>query len=747
MSTPSNPPPTGSEPPLSEQIADIVLKVIKPGGIAAGGVGALWLLFVQSDVPKAIASAVIGVGLSYGAKLLMPVHTGTQRRLVQTGEALDRAIDGLSAQAIAAATGFEHKYLLCQAIEYQALRSEGMVQHQGSFIPLLEEVFVPLDLDLSAGQAGFKAGDLTLEKGSATYQEKTIWDFLAGAKREPTFRQMAILAWGGYGKTTLLKHIAFLYGTQQPPKAAPKLIPVLLILRKYRDLLSQENPPDLPDLITQYHIPRLPEAEGLQPSAYWARDLLLKGNALILLDGFDEVGVDQRPRVAQWMARQMQRYQKSVFILTSRPKAYREQDPASQLALTTSLWVRDFGEDQRKKFVTRWYECQERYANGGRETPDVRKVAAEAAQNLLTQIEAQQALKDLAKNPLLLNMIVTLHRRFPGVELPKRRAELYREICQLLLRDRPSARSLDTVLTQCDSAQEILERVALMMMQNHEERIEHSVLLKNLAQILQDQEENLNAKDFLDQVVQISELLVQQEDEYEFAHLSFQEYLAAACLVRTQQEQILYDHFTEDWWKQTILLYAAQTKNPTRLIREALRRGATDLAYACLQETSRRVDPALQAELQAVTQTVVDARYQALAGYLKAGDWEKADNETYRLMITTVGKEEGQYLDAEDLLNFPCEPLQTIDRLWVEHSAGKFGFSVQKEIYLSCGGIADGKYYGEAYFKFLQAVGWIEDRTGRRGYFPKGVLEDYGDNEIGVMGGEVFFFRTKACNM
>ena len=39
--------------------------------------------------------------------------------------------------------------------------------------------------------------------------------------------------------------------------------------------------------------------------------------------------------------------------------------------------------------------------------------------------------------------------------------------------------------------------------------------------------------------------------------------------------------------------------------------------------------------------------------------------------------------------NFPCQDLGTIDKLWVEYSDGKFGFSVQKKIYQDLGGTKD----------------------------------------------------------
>lgn len=58
------------KPSFSDKAADILLKVIMAGRAAGGTIGAGWSLFKESDVPKAIASAVIGLGISYGANLL-----------------------------------------------------------------------------------------------------------------------------------------------------------------------------------------------------------------------------------------------------------------------------------------------------------------------------------------------------------------------------------------------------------------------------------------------------------------------------------------------------------------------------------------------------------------------------------------------------------------------------------------------------------------------------------------------------
>jgi len=96
--------------------------------------------------------------------------------------------------------------------------------------------------------------------------------------------------------------------------------------------------------------------------------------------------------------------------------------------------------------------------------------------------------------------------------------------------------------------------------------------------------------------------------------------------------------------------------------------------------------------------------YTRLRDFLKAGRWKDADYETYLVMLKVVGRKEGD--GVSELLNFPCTDLRTIDSLWVKYSNGRFGFSVQKKIYLEVGGKPNRKVYAEAWNKFGACVGW-----------------------------------------
>jgi predicted NACHT family NTPase len=216
--------------------------------------------------------------------------------------------------------------------------------------------------------------------------------------------------------------------------------------------------------------------------------------------------------------------------------------------------------------------------------------------------------------------------------------------------------------------------------------------------------EQTDPKKFLQQVEEVSELLVRRERDYEFAHLSFQGYLAAVEIKEKRQEDLLKQNRDKSWWWETIILYGAQLKpvDFRRFILMLLEDGseeAGDLAYNCWREYPRQVDPDLEAY-------ILDVGYNKLEDYLKNQQWQKADRETSRVMLQTMGKEENGYLTlaSNDIENFPCADLRKIDQLWVKYSKGKFGFSVQKKIYQSLGSTKD--YDSKVWETFGDKVGW-----------------------------------------
>jgi hypothetical protein len=62
------------------------------------------------------------------------------------------------------------------------------------------------------------------------------------------------------------------------------------------------------------------------------------------------------------------------------------------------------------------------------------------------------------------------------------------------------------------------------------------------------------------------------------------------------------------------------------------------------------------------------------------------------------------WLEPAALENFPCQVLLNVNQLWMQYSQGRFGFSVQAQIWLSCGHPTS--YLSPDWETFGITVGW-----------------------------------------
>ena len=103
-------------------------------------------------------------------------------------------------------------------------------------------------------------------------------------------------------------------------------------------------------------------------------------------------------------------------------------------------------------------------------------------------------------------------------------------------------------------------------------------------------------------------------------------------------------------------------------------------------------------------------KYTRLRDLLAAGKWKEADQETTRAMLQAA-KWDGKRWSFSISYDIPCEDLRVIDQLWLSASEGKFGFSVQKEIYKSIRGTSGSE---EPWDQFGDRVGWRKGRLWSR---------------------------------
>jgi GUN4-like/NACHT domain len=636
---------------------------------------------------------------------------------------LDRLNEALSWQL----SGFEKQYLRCQANKCRHYEIEG---YYTSYKPRLEDLYVPLEIssnfNLERPERDLMPASLKQRFGRRRFKPEPskdqIWDLLKTLKKGSAFRQTIIIAKGGFGKTTLLRNLTYQYATKPGATCrqyqVPRFIPFLLYLRDpWRKELHKDNASDLPALILQHHIRALPEGGDLKLPPNWVKGLLRRGEALVMLDGFDEVPDSERETVTRWIGHQIAQYPRAIFMVTSRPEGYDAFKACPGAERLATVFVKTFEPQQQQQFLERWYLYREKLARWDQpETPDIRDTAKRSAQQLFRQIQSRDELRKMAENPLMLNMIAEFHLRSPGNDLPRRRSELYKAICRMLIADRPGEKRIIMPLDE-EVSTSILRQIALDMLESNTVRVEKSTLTELTQRFLAAATESPAASigsistEFVDKIIKVSELLVDREksQEYEFSHRSFQDYLAACQLKELKQngEYQVLSSLDKPWWRETILFYA-ELANPTSIIETACKQNtpdAIDVAYRCLQ-TGGNADT-VPAQVQWVLQ---ERRYEPLDALLREGKWKEADYETYRLMIRTVGKEEKQYFSPDDLRYFSCDDLKRIDHLWLKYSEGRFGFSVQKQIWLEVGGkldfAEDIQAAIESFEKFSDRVGW-----------------------------------------
>lgn len=110
-----------------------------------------------------------------------------------------------------------------------------------------------------------------------------------------------------------------------------------------------------------------------------------------------------------------------------------------------------------------------------------------------------------------------------------------------------------------------------------------------------------------------------------------------------------------------------------------------------------------------------------------------------------------------EIQKFPCEDLKTIDQLWVKYSKGRFGFSIQKQIWQEVGGKPNADDL--IWCSFGERVGWRvkgdwlwSDNLTFTLNAPKGHLPGFGVKKgwwlsWSVLGGWELFSRIEACKV
>jgi len=498
------------------------------------------------------------------------------------------------------------KYLESVVRQHRYLRFSGLAEVSGPTEVEMARVFV-MPRVTAQSAAAQSAAERDPKKSAPAYR-------LLTAKKAP--RRCVILGGPGSGKTTLLE--AFALGAAKGAKFRwtrefPQLLPVFYRVRDLDQDLEEHG--TIWDCIHYQCSRRL---GATLPRGFFPEQMET-GGLLLLFDGLDEAGSPaSRNRIVDLVAEFGEGLSKnSRLLVTSRPHDYRHRFEGISYR---HFELCEFDDGEIQSFIQGWRRIHE---------PD-RSAAEEKGERLWGALQGRQDILPLARNALLLTMIVRVH--FWLGALPDSRLGLYEKCTETLLKDWTKAAGLPESPIDFFRTHKLLERLAYEM-QGEAEQLSQEMALQisrtDLARRFENYLEDEGCPDAFHLVEAVihrlharDAILVQYgtdqrgQDLFGFVHRSFQEYFAACWMAQELDEAEFQEALLQDreGWNETLYLAVAQLPDRRRrkTLLELLKLGRAEFAVSCL-----RAAPPEQPWLQ------------ALVRFLSRFTWEGRENEAF----------------------------------------------------------------------------------------------------------------------
>jgi hypothetical protein len=430
-------------------------------------------------------------------------------------------------------------------------------------------------------------------------------------------RRLVILGGPGTGKTTLLEAIALAFAGGSEfgwAKDVPKLLPVFY---RIRDLdRDREAHGSIWDCIHYQCERRMGEA---LPAGFFHRQMEA-GGIVLLFDGLDEAGsLARRNDIVDMIAEFAEGLSgNSRVIVSSRPHDYRHRFEG---ATWRHYELCEFDDKEIQSFIQGWRAVHE---------PD-KAAAVEKGEILWNALKGRKDILPLARNALLLTMIVRVH--FGLGALPDSRLGLYEKCTETLLKHWAEPKGLEPSPIDFTQKHKLLQKLAYEM-QGEAGQLSGEMALQisraDLARRFQNFLEDEGCPDAFHLVEAVihrlharDAVLVQYgtdqrgQDLFGFVHRSFQEYFAACWMAQELDEAEFRVRLLEEreGWNETLYLAVAQLPDRRRrkTLQELLKTGRAEFAVECLRAAPPE-QPWLQELVRFLSRyTQVGREYEALA--------------------------------------------------------------------------------------------------------------------------------------
>jgi hypothetical protein len=348
------------------------------------------------------------------------------------------------------------------------------------------------------------------------------------------YRKLFVLGKPGAGKTTFLKWVTLRCADRYLQDIG---IPFFISLKELADAERK--------IIEQiHHILDLCQIPNPQS---FAKALLNSGNAVIMLDGLDEVQKEEglQDDIVSDMRDFVRKYNRNRYLITCRTANLTRELEGFQY-----VEMADFTPEQIKTYVTRYFED---------DTAD--------AQACIKALEAtdHQNLRDMAKSPLLLSLLCLNYEE--NGAFPHRRADLYEDALTALFKrwnKFNDVRRHDGYKQIPDGRKpHLYARIAYQNFVEGKVFIKSKELIPQIEKYLLEAANTLvevDGEDVLHAMESQHGIIVERaKGVHAFSHLTFQEYYTAKYSAENAADTFdeLMTHITDTRWREVFLLIAS----------------------------------------------------------------------------------------------------------------------------------------------------------------------------------------------
>ncbi|MCP4657661.1 MAG: hypothetical protein GY856_19820, partial [bacterium] len=369
-----------------------------------------------------------------------------------------------------------------------------------------------------------------------------------------------------------------------------EVLPLFLPFRAY---VRRSHDLSLPEFLEEQarvdlHSP-LPEG--------FLEEALEAGRAVLLLDGLDEVdSAGEREDMLRKVEAFCERFQRVPALVTSRIAGYEDAPlPDAGPEGFEHHRIEPFDNAGLERFVRRWYALRPEH---------------DRAADLIAALRTHDALRELARNPMLATLIALVHR--VDARLPGERAKIYERLVLTLLEKWPEERRGDTFSAEFDAGLQraYLEELAYRMQRGRtslrDERnrgigveLGRGELVAALIEIIARRQGTASVPEveerrverwvrFLEERTGI--LVEQRPGVFGFLHLSLMEYLVACVVVRNENPAAaVAERFSDSVWREVCLLAVGRRATVKTFLNALYARlaeepGGWSFLRACLEE-------------------------------------------------------------------------------------------------------------------------------------------------------------------